>query len=237
MKVAKYMLLALVLSLLPVMAAGQTPSIELVPQLPDTFIIPLDSSVVVTLDVDHFSADLKGYSVTLWHNPAVVHIDSITEGFLLKSQGQPTFFESNYSPTQQYIYIDGAILGDGVSVDGAGTLAKLWFSSIDYGVCDLLFMDMQARDATNSPLIYDQLESWVRVCPLLGDANADHLVNITDAVYIIAWIFAGGPEPIPTQASGDVNCDALTNITDVVYIIYWIFAYGPPPCDICSNDM
>lgn len=68
---------------------------------------------------------------------------------------------------------------------------------------------------------------------ICGDADQDELANITDAVYIINFIFNGGDPPIPLIA-GDVNCDELVNITDAVYLISWIFAGGTPPCD--TND-
>lgn len=67
---------------------------------------------------------------------------------------------------------------------------------------------------------------------LCGDANADQLVNITDAVYLIQYIFNGGPAPQPL-AAGDANCDELVNITDAVYLISYIFNGGPAPCAEC----
>ena len=63
-----------------------------------------------------------------------------------------------------------------------------------------------------------------------GDANADGLANITDAVYLIAYIFNDGPAPEPLE-SGDANCDGIPNITDAVYLIQYIFGGGPVPCD------
>lgn len=65
---------------------------------------------------------------------------------------------------------------------------------------------------------------------ICGDANADQLTNITDAVYLIGYIFNSGPAPNPYE-SGDANCDELVNITDAVYLITYIFNGGPPPCD------
>lgn len=65
-----------------------------------------------------------------------------------------------------------------------------------------------------------------------GDANADDIVNISDAVYIITYIFGGGPEPMPYLA-GDVNCDEIVNISDAVYLIAYIFGGGPEPCADC----
>ncbi len=64
---------------------------------------------------------------------------------------------------------------------------------------------------------------------LHGDANADGLINIADAVYLINYLFIGGQPPIPMEA-GDANCDRLVNIADVVYLINYLFLGGAPPC-------
>ncbi len=65
-----------------------------------------------------------------------------------------------------------------------------------------------------------------------GDADGTTLLSISDAVYLISYIFAGGPAPTPYPVcSGDANCDCLVSISDAVYLINYIFAGGPPPCD------
>jgi hypothetical protein len=61
-----------------------------------------------------------------------------------------------------------------------------------------------------------------------GDPNRDDAINISDAVYLIAYIFKCGPEPDPIE-SGDANCDNRVNIADVVFLINYIFAGGPEP--------
>jgi hypothetical protein len=48
-----------------------------------------------------------------------------------------------------------------------------------------------------------------------GDANNDSKVNVSDAVYIINYAFAGGPAPEPLEAA-DCNCDSRVNVSDAV---------------------
>ncbi len=66
-----------------------------------------------------------------------------------------------------------------------------------------------------------------------GDANDDLMVNVADAVFLINFVFKGGPPPDPIEA-GDVNCDDLTNVGDAVYLINYVFKSGPIPCAVCQ---
>ena len=61
-----------------------------------------------------------------------------------------------------------------------------------------------------------------------GDANGDSAVNVGDAVFLINYIFKGGPAPVP-DCVGDANGDGSTNVGDAVYIINYVFKGGPPP--------
>ncbi len=65
-----------------------------------------------------------------------------------------------------------------------------------------------------------------------GDPNHSGIVSISDAVYLINYIFAGGPAPNPVEA-GDANCSGAVSISDAVYVINYIFAGGPTPCASC----
>jgi len=64
----------------------------------------------------------------------------------------------------------------------------------------------------------------------VSDCNADGNFNISDAVYLLNWIFAEGPAPIPIYAC-DYDCDRLANISDVVSMLNRIFLNGPGPCE------
>jgi len=63
-----------------------------------------------------------------------------------------------------------------------------------------------------------------------GDATGDGVINSADVVYLINYLFKGGPAPEPLEA-GDCNCDGIINSADVVYLINYLFKGGPPPCD------
>jgi hypothetical protein len=63
---------------------------------------------------------------------------------------------------------------------------------------------------------------------ICGDANGDGSCNVGDAVFIIMYVFKGGPVPEPIE-SGDANGDGSCNIGDTVYIINYVFSGGPPP--------
>ncbi|MCK5128014.1 MAG: dockerin type I repeat-containing protein [candidate division Zixibacteria bacterium] len=69
-------------------------------------------------------------------------------------------------------------------------------------------------------------------CINAGDANDDGQTNIGDAVYIIDWIFKGGPD-MPCMSQGDANYDGSANAGDAIYLINYAFKGGPPP--LCSD--
>ncbi len=66
-----------------------------------------------------------------------------------------------------------------------------------------------------------------------GDADGSRNIDISDAVYLIAYIFSGGPAPSPVPA-GDASCDGGVDISDAVYLIAYIFSGGPAPCQMCK---
>ncbi|MBU1319767.1 MAG: hypothetical protein KKG33_03840 [candidate division Zixibacteria bacterium] len=63
----------------------------------------------------------------------------------------------------------------------------------------------------------------------IGDADGSEAVDIDDVTWLLAYIFSGGPESIPVEAS-DADCSGYIDIDDVVYLIAYIFTGGPPPC-------
>lgn len=69
----------------------------------------------------------------------------------------------------------------------------------------------------------------VLVLLMHGDADNSGLITISDATYIISYIFSGGATPVPDLLAGDADCNSLVTISDATYVITYIFSGGPPP--------
>ncbi len=61
-----------------------------------------------------------------------------------------------------------------------------------------------------------------------GDANNDYKVNLGDIIYLVNYIFKGGPSPV-IRFSGDVNANCQTNLSDLIYLVNYVFKGGPVP--------
>ncbi|MGB5106959.1 MAG: dockerin type I repeat-containing protein [Candidatus Zixiibacteriota bacterium] len=66
---------------------------------------------------------------------------------------------------------------------------------------------------------------------LAGDVDGDGMITISDAVFLINFIFAGG-QPPQNPASADADCNDIVTISDAVFMINYIFSGGaaPQPC-------
>jgi len=61
-----------------------------------------------------------------------------------------------------------------------------------------------------------------------GDANGSGTINVADVVYLVGYIFLGGPAP-PCEEEGDVNGNGSINVGDVNFLVDYQFLGGPPP--------
>ncbi|MBK7093340.1 MAG: hypothetical protein IPH59_16775 [bacterium] len=56
-------------------------------------------------------------------------------------------------------------------------------------------------------------------------------MTVSDAVFLIAYIFSGGPQPI-SEYRADPDCSGGTSVSDAVYLINYIFSGGLAPCGV-----
>jgi bacillolysin len=117
---------------------------------------------------------------------------------------------------------DGSLEGTGLALSSSGVLSGTASEAA------VRTFTAKAVDAAGS--VFEKPLEITIVRPYeCGDANGDHQINVADAVYIIAYVFRGGPAPTPVEA-GDATCNGTVNVADAVYIIAYVFRGGPAPC-------
>jgi hypothetical protein len=71
------------------------------------------------------------------------------------------------------------------------------------------------------------------VAAMHGDANNDGSLDVSDVVYLINYIFGGGPAPATIRNGNANGSDAdgsnAIDISDATYLVAFIFAGGPEP--------
>lgn len=73
------------------------------------------------------------------------------------------------------------------------------------------------------------LEKSFKLEYVVGDVNTDGIIDLGDILYLISYLYKGGPAPDPIL-SGDCNCDEIVDLGDVLYLISYLYKQGPPPC-------
>jgi hypothetical protein len=66
-----------------------------------------------------------------------------------------------------------------------------------------------------------------------GDANSDGIVSVGDVIWLINYLFKGGPKPNPCWKA-DVNADCKVSLSDIVWLINYLFKGGPSPRYGCA---
>ena len=72
-----------------------------------------------------------------------------------------------------------------------------------------------------------------------GDGNADGLVDLSDAVYILSYLFLGNDEPT-CPASADANASDALDVSDATFILNFRFVDGTapaPPFPGCGTNL
>jgi hypothetical protein len=67
-----------------------------------------------------------------------------------------------------------------------------------------------------------------------GDLDISHTLDISDLVYLVDYMFTGGPPPIPILLMADMDCSLGVDISDLVYLVDYMFTGGPAPLAGCE---
>ncbi len=72
-----------------------------------------------------------------------------------------------------------------------------------------------------------------------GDTNGDWDLDLSDVIYMLNYLYLGGPASVPHICSsdaalqnGDTNGDSEFNLTDSIYLLSHLFLGGPEPIEI-----
>ncbi|MBK7092613.1 MAG: trypsin-like peptidase domain-containing protein [bacterium] len=140
-----------------------------------------------------------------------------------------------FTKPAQWLYLSS--LGGSVAPGTADTIDLLFSSAdLDTGIYKSK-INIYNNDPVpgNNPLV---VPAKLTVTPppppyTCGDCDNSTVVNISDAVYLIAFVFSGGPAPNPLM-SADADCSGGVSISDAVYLIAYVFSGGPSPCAACK---
>lgn len=67
-----------------------------------------------------------------------------------------------------------------------------------------------------------------------GDADRSGRPDLNDVVYLVNYVFKGGPEPEPYYLQGDATCDGWVDARDIVALVsYWHRERSL--CDFCAS--
>ncbi|MCP4567577.1 MAG: hypothetical protein GY841_08365 [FCB group bacterium] len=149
-------------------------------------------------------------------------------------------FGSNPSANVFRIYASNNDGAGWVQVDSAGPVCSSAWEVYSFRLSDFLTptttvrLRFEVSDLGDGAVVeagIDDLQMTLFSCEnpyILGDANADEAINVGDAVFLINYVFKGGPASNPLEVS-NVNCDDAVNVGDAVHLINYVFKSGPAP--------
>jgi hypothetical protein len=124
---------------------------------------------------------------------------------------------SDHFPAESTLVVDSLISSQGIASPQQDGLNYWW---------KVKAQDPWGETSWSTQVFSFRLESY-------GDVTGDGAINIGDVVFLINFLYRGGPPPQPLS-SGDINTDCEVNVGDVVYLINYLFRGGPRPREGCA---
>ena len=91
---------------------------------------------------------------------------------------------------------------------------------------DSMFLEalmVAAQDYCNADTLSFMVQTY-----LSGDANGDGTIDLGDVLFVVSYLYKGGPAPDPYEA-GDCNGDGTIDLGDLLYLVSYLYKGGPAP--------
>jgi hypothetical protein len=143
--------------------------------------------------------------------------------------------------------LDGLLVYAGSNFD---IYSSLRFESFRDGMEDYEYLELLRQRDPDNPLLdvsivtglttftqdpFEILEFREQIAAVLdsgfvwGDANGNGVVTAADIVFIINYVFKGGPSPEPLEAA-DVTSDGSITVADIICLVGYVFKGGDTEC-------
>ncbi|KAA3637562.1 MAG: hypothetical protein DWP97_00695 [Calditrichaeota bacterium] len=191
---------------------------------------------------------LAGIEITLAYNSPDIMIDSFS---FVGSRLEPYSLKGADQLTTNTVTVYSYALDEGLMSSGSGLLGTVYFSfipnittpqTIVVDTATLLVSDREFSTAFSdensnafSPYILSGGITILSGSCCLGDRgnvdnSPDDIVDISDIVYLVNFMFNLGPTPAcPFEGNVDGSADEITDISDLVFLVQYSFNSGPPP--------
>lgn len=196
---------------------------------------------LIGVNVSEFSgSSLFTYSATL-REPYAIATTVVTDSSVYSGAARPFNYRVyNTSPLSDVVDVTcsddmGWIVVDTVSkfILG-GDSADVQFDVVvplgtPLGTHGQLTFFAQSR---SDSLVEDSQQITATTVVQRGDVTFDGLVDLSDLIHLVNFLFMGGPSPLPILESGDVNCTEGADLSDLIYLVNFLFSGGPAsPCN------
>lgn len=169
-----------------------------------------------------------GNGVSANADPAPAAVDAGPDNGILDVE---YFFESATTDADadelyyQWEFDDGSKVSAWLGPYASGETCTIGhtYAEGDYNV------QVRAKDAFGAQTEWSAAHSvHIQCCVITGDMNNSGGLDISDLVYLVDYMFTGGPAPLCPQAS-DINASGALDISDLVYLVDYMFTGGPAP--------
>jgi hypothetical protein len=199
--------LFLVLTLLSSSAISQSMGVIAIDPADTT--VDLNNTFDMDIVVDSNMSELKGFNFQVTFDPAILNVDTVLEGSLIRAGGPSFWIWRSIVP--DIVEMNGAILGPSLVVDGPGVLATITFEAIGYGVSPVAFASITLftqEDSLLHNIPYASTDGIVRVGAPTATATIDFDPNTLNLKSKGKWVTVY----IELPESYDVACIDLSSV-------------------------